>query len=110
MSVERGDDFYLRTIRQHRSQLELEPQRIEPVRVHPRHCGGGPDSLQRGGDPTSVTTDVVVIHGSAEHEVAVGVESPDEFLRLMIQVALNGIATVHEGVLAGLRSAAETIV
>ncbi len=96
-------------VRQEVRQLVLQLRRIEPVRVDRRDCGSCPDRREcvLGSSPTP--PDVVMIHSAAEHQVAIRIESPAQFVRMVVEVALDGIPATAKGIFPALGIAPETI-
>ena len=80
---------------------------VKPVRVHGRHqelCGGRGQGL---GEATAPPADVVAHEGFGDGDVAVRVETPDQFAALVVQVALHLVAAAP-GQRSGFQGASES--
>ena len=76
----------------------MEPQRVEAVRGDARDGDLGSDA-ERASLYSAVTpTEVVMVHGLAEDQVAVRVETADQLFALMVQVRLDCVTTPFRGI------------
>jgi hypothetical protein len=79
-------DVHFIVTRQQTRDFKLLFQRVEAVARDAGDCDACANSAERFGDATSSTTDVVMIHGIAQYDVAVRVESSNELLALILEV------------------------
>jgi hypothetical protein len=73
-------------------------ERVEPIRINTGNRDVSPDTSQSSSHPTSIPTNVVVIHRFGEDHIGVRVESLRQFLPVVLQVGLNGVSATFEGI------------
>ena len=84
-------------------EFALQPDGVETVGFDATDDNRNRAIAQCGIDTTVVAPDVVVIEDRRQHHVAARVEAGDQFVGLVLEVALDGVPATLEGLLGALR-------
>ena len=70
---------------------------VEAVAVDSRDEGTCPYTAQRGGRSAAAAADVVAVHRLCQRDVAACVESPDEFVGMVVKIGLDCVPPPSQG-------------